>query len=126
MVLFIRALHATNCNVNTRANIVPVYTDSGVNILHYYQIKYLGKFSLFWYFWEEFLHFDKCFSTFSRILMKDTNYHVDYPVYASFLGKSLFVVFGKSFHGFAKYSPLDLYGRHRLQKSVGSRCTLVQ
>ena len=27
MVLFNRALHATNCNVDTRANIVPVYTD---------------------------------------------------------------------------------------------------
>ena len=30
----------------------------GVNILHYFQIKYLGKVSLFWYFGEEFLHFD--------------------------------------------------------------------
>ena len=34
---------------------------SGVNILHYSQIKYFGKVSLFWYFGEEFLHFDKCF-----------------------------------------------------------------
>ena len=34
---------------------------SGVNILHYFQIKHLGKVSLFLYFGEEFLHVDKCF-----------------------------------------------------------------
>ena len=75
---------------------------AGVNILHYSQIKYLGKVSLFWYFGEEFLHFDKCFSSSLRILMKYANYYVDYMVYASLLGKSLFVAFGKSFLGFRK------------------------
>ena len=34
--------------------------------------------------------------------MKYANYHVDYMVYASLLGKSLFVTFGKSFLGFRK------------------------
>ena len=71
----------------------------GVNILHYSQIKYLGKVSIFWCFWEEFL-------LFLRILMKNTNYLVDFMVYASLLGKSLFLSFGKGFHVFVKYSPL--------------------
>ena len=68
---------------------------TGVNILHYSQIKYLGKVSIFWCFWEEFL-------LFLRILMKNTNYLVDYMVYASLLGKSLFLSFGKGFHVFCK------------------------
>ena len=34
--------------------------------------------------------------------MKYANYYVDYMVYASLLGKSLFVAFGKSFLGFRK------------------------
>ena len=34
--------------------------------------------------------------------MKYVNYYVDYMVYLSLLGKSLFVAFGKSFLGFCK------------------------
>ena len=75
---------------------------SGVNILHYSQIKYLGKVSIFWCFREEFLHFDEKFQLYLRILMKITNYLVDYMVYASLLGKSLFLAFGKGFLGFCK------------------------
>ena len=77
-------------------------TQSGVNIFHYSQIKYLGKVSIFWCFREEFLHFDEKFQLYLRILMKITNYLVDYMVYASLLGKSLFLAFGKGFLGFCK------------------------
>ena len=34
--------------------------------------------------------------------MKTTNYFVDYMVYASLLGKSLFLALGKGFFGFCK------------------------
>ena len=73
-----------------------------MNIFHYSQIKYLGKVSIFWCFREEFLHFDEKFQLYLRILMKITNYLVDYIVYASLLGKSLFLAFGKGFLGFCK------------------------
>ena len=70
------------------------------NILHYSQIN----------IWEKFPFFDvfgKSLFFFLRILMENMNYLVDYMVYASLLGKSLFVAFGKSFFGFRKiFSPL--------------------
>ena len=37
-----------------------------------------------------------------QILMKNTNYLVDYMVYESFLGNSLLLAFGNSFPGFRK------------------------
>ena len=43
-----------------------------------------------------------------RILMKYANYYVNYMVYASLLGKSLFVAFGKVSLVFVKYLPLAL------------------
>ena len=68
---------------------------AGVNILHYSK-KVVGKSFPFLYFWEEFLHFDKYFQTFLRILMKNMNYYVDQMVYAQLLGISLFLAFGKA------------------------------
>ena len=77
-------------------------------VLHYSQIKYLEKFSIFWCFGEEFLHYDE-------ILIKNANYLVDYMVYASLLGKSLFLSFGKGFPSFRKiFTPgsslIEFYG----------------
>ena len=77
-------------------------------------MKYLGKVSLLWYFWEKFLHFDEGSLTFLGILMKNTNHYVDYMVYVSLLGKSLFVAFGKSFLGFRKiFTPAEKKGKIR-------------
>ena len=49
-----------------------------------------------------FLHFDESFNSFLQFLIKNTNYLVDYMVYASFLGKSLLLAFGNSFPDFRK------------------------
>ena len=81
---------------------------TGVNICHYSQIKYLGKVSIFWCFREEFLHFNGNFQVYLRILMKITNYLVNHMVYASLLGKSLFLAFGKGFVGFCKIFDLKI------------------
>ena len=54
----------------------PILT--GMNNLHYFKIKYLGKVSLFWYFWEKFLYFDDWCKTSLRILMRNTNCFVNY------------------------------------------------
>ena len=74
----------------------------GVNILHYSQIKYLGKVSIFWYFGEEFPHFYQCFKTLFQILMKNANNFVESMIYALLLGKSFSLTFGKCFLGFRK------------------------
>ena len=82
---------------------------AGINILNNSQIKYLGKISFFWYFCEEFLHFDKYLKIHLRILMKNAKYYVDYMTYVSVLGKSFFVDFRKGFRGFCKiFTPGDL------------------
>ena len=75
---------------------------SGVNILRYSQIKYLGKVSIFWYFGEEFPHFYQCFKTLFQILMKNANNFVESMIYALLLGKSFSLTFGKCFLGFRK------------------------
>ena len=85
----------------------------GVNILHYSQIKYLGKVSIFWYFGEEFPHFYQCFKTLFQILMKNANNFVESMIYALLLGKSFSLTFGKCFLGFVKYSPLFVISQNR-------------
>ena len=84
------------------------YQKAGVNILHYSQIKYLGKVSIFWYFGEEFPHFYQCFKTLFQILMKNANNFVESMIYALLLGKSFSLTFGKCFLGFRKiFTPVQ-------------------
>ena len=82
---------------------------TGVNILRYSQIKYLGKVSIFWYFGEEFPHFYQCFKTLFQILMKNANNFVESMIYALLLGKSFSLTFGKCFLGFHNIFTPDLH-----------------
>ena len=62
---------------------------------------------------------------------KNTNYYVDYMVYVSLLGKSLFAAFGKGFLGFRKiftpawllYAYCTMDAHNNIQSKHFAKCT---